>query len=274
MPGQVNLSLDSLLHLLAACRVYDLEQPRYHGIPNAAPHAPGFVYMLHRRHESGTGEDRTSASGMIVSPEHAGTHIDALCHQAENMRMYGGVEIDSKIQTSTGFTELGADTIAPMLGRGVLLDVAANQGVERLPDERLISAHELQQVAKSQGTSIREGDVVLVRIGNGAAWHDPDAYLRGAGMVASASQWLADLKVRAVGADNVAWDLPDLFDAEMGMTLPGHVILLVRHGIYILEHLFLEELARDRIYEFAFVCLPLKMRGATASPVRPIAISL
>ncbi len=46
----------------------------------------------------------------------------------------------------------------------------------------------------------------------------------------------------------------------------------IRHGIYIIENLFLKELAQDRSYEFTFVCLPLKMRGATGSPVRPIAM--
>ncbi len=75
-----------------------------------------------------------------------------------------------------------------------------------------------------------------------------------------------------MGADNVAWDEVGLVDPELKVTLPGHVILLVRHGIYIIENLFLEELARDQFYTFTFICLPLKLRGATGSPVRPIAI--
>ena len=75
-----------------------------------------------------------------------------------------------------------------------------------------------------------------------------------------------------MGADNVAWDEVGLVDPELKVTLPGHVILLVRHGIYIIENLFLEELARDKFYTFTFICLPLKLRGATGSPVRPIAI--
>jgi kynurenine formamidase len=209
---------------------------------------------------------------MMLAFEHFGTHIDALCHQALDLRLYGGVEIDSAVQTSTGFTQHGVETIPPLIGRGVLLDVARHMGLERVPDERLISAQELQEVAEAQGTSIRGGDVLLVRTGNGALWHDPDTYLRGAGMAADASRWVAGVGVRAVGADNVAWDVPDVLDAEMGMMLPGHAILLVQHGIYLLEHLYLEDLARDGIHEFAFVCLPLKLRGATASPVRPIAL--
>ena len=76
----------------------------------------------------------------------------------------------------------------------------------------------------------------------------------------------------AVGADNVAWDWLEGSDPATGTPLPGHVILLVRSGIHILEHLYLEELARDRVREFTLVCLPLKIMGATGSPVRPIAL--
>ena len=75
----------------------------------------------------------------------------------------------------------------------------------------------------------------------------------------------------AVGADNVAWDIPDEHDPELG-SLPGHTILIVQSGIHIIESLFLEELAADGVREFGFVCLPLKLRGGTGSPVRPIAL--
>jgi len=80
--------------------------------------------------------------------------------------------------------------------------------------------------------------------------------------------------VRAVGADNMAWDvITSKPDPEVGVTLPGHLLLLVRAGIPIIENLNLEEVAAARVHEFGFVCLPLKMRGATGSPVRPIAIA-
>jgi kynurenine formamidase len=71
----------------------------------------------------------------------------------------------------------------------------------------------------------------------------------------------------------VAWDVVGPVDPDTGVTLPGHILLLVRAGIPIIENLNLEELAAARVYEFGFVCLPLKMRGATGSPVRPIAIA-
>jgi kynurenine formamidase len=260
------------VNIPANVRIYDLEQPRYFGAPVYPAHAPGYVYTLHRHHERGMGEARTSASGSVYMTEHFGTHIDALCHQAEDLRLYGGREVDPHVQTATGFTELGAETIPPLVAHGVLLDVARHRGVDRIEAGRPIGRDELAAVAQSQGVAIGEGDVVLVRTGNGALWHDPAAYLRAGGISAEGSFWLAGRRVRAVGADNIAWDEPGLVDPDLHVALPGHLILLVRHGIYIMENVFLEDLARDQQYEFTFVCLPLKMRGATGSPIRPVAI--
>jgi kynurenine formamidase len=78
--------------------------------------------------------------------------------------------------------------------------------------------------------------------------------------------------VLAVGADNMAWDVIGLRDPSTGCQLPGHLILLARHGIYIIENMQLEELAAAGVSRFTFICTPLKFVGATGSPVRPIAV--
>jgi kynurenine formamidase len=259
-----------LLQQLDKARVFDLEQLRYAGAPSHPAHAPGFNYFLHRHHARGAPESRTSASGVVVMPEHSGTHIDALVHQAEYLTLHGGVHVDEGVQTSTGFKTMGVETIEPMVARGVLLDVA---GAKRLPPDHPITDQDLEQTAARSLVEIREGDVVLVRTGYGALWDKPDEYLHAAGVTAAGSRWLAEKKVRAVGADNMAFDIafaPP--DPELKVTLPAHLILLVRAGIPIIENLNLEELAAAKAHEFVFVCLPLKMRGATGSPVRPIAI--
>jgi kynurenine formamidase len=263
------LPADELLKNLQAARVFDLEQPRYFGAPTHPGHLPGFNYFLHRRHEK-TDQPRTSASGMIVMPEHTGTHIDALSHQAENMVLHGGVKVDGKLQTAAGFKQLGIDTMPPLIGRGVLLDVAGKKG---LAPEHLISADELQAGAKAAGVEVAEGDVVLVRTGFGRIWDKPDEYLKAAGVGSSGSRWLAERKVKAVGADNMAFDSLADFDRELGVNLPAHLLLLARAGIPIIENLNLEELAQAGVHEFVFVCLPLKMRGVTGSPVRPLALA-
>jgi len=257
----------SVLEALASARIFDLEQPRYAGAPSHPAHAPGFNYFLHRQHAPGAAEARTGASGIVVMPEHSGTHIDALVHQAENLVLHGGVRADGGIQTPTGFKAMGIDTMPPIVRRGVLLDVA---GERRLDPDYAITPDDLDRARR---VDIRAGDVVLVRTGFGALWARPDEYLHAAGVSAGGSRWLIDHKVAAVGADNVAFDVMGVTDPELGVTLPGHILLLVRAGIPILENLNLEELAAAGVHEFAFVCLPLKMRGATGSPVRPIAIA-
>ena len=262
--------MPALLEALGSARVFDLEQIRYAGAPSHPAHTPGFNYFLHRHHARGAEEARTSASGLIVMPEHSGTHIDALAHQAENLTLHGGVHVDEGVQTSVGFRVLGIDTMAPLVTHGVLLDVA---GSKRLAPEHAITVDELERAARAAGVEIRAGDTVLVRTGYGALWSEPSEYLRSAGVSAAGSSWLVDKKVSAVGADNVAFDVMGPKDPELGVTLPGHILLLVRAGIPIIENLNLEELAAARVHEFAFVCLPLKMRGATGSPVRPIALA-
>jgi kynurenine formamidase len=264
------VGIKPIIDSIEAARAFDLEQLRYPGAPTHPAHAPGFNYFLHRHHARGAPEARTGASGIIVTPEHSGTHIDALSHQAENLTLHGGVHVDDGVQTSAGFRQLGVETMAPLVGRGVLLDVA---GDRRLDPDYAITPADLERAAQRAHVEVQEDDVVLVRTGFGALWSKPEEYLHAAGVSAAGSRWLVERKVKAVGADNMAFDVMGPADPGLKVTLPGHILLLVRAGIPIIENLNLEELASAKVYEFLFVCLPLKMRGATGSPVRPIAIA-
>lgn len=256
--------------------VFDLEQPRTPGMPIHPSHQPGYSYFLHRHHEDEyrpreTGA-RTSASGLVVTVEHSGTHIDALCHQAEDLYMHGGVPVGEKTQGSKGFKRLGVEEIPPIAAPGALLDVAALHGVEELAPGYAVSVEDLEACCERQGVSVRAGDVALVRTGNARRWEEPERYLAGPGVSTEGSEWLAERGVIAVGADNMAWDVIGYEDPGYGCNLAGHLILLVRHGIYIVENLVLEELAAAGEHRFTFVCTPLKLVGATGSPVRPIAL--
>ena len=254
---------------LAGLRTFDLEQPRWAGAPlHPAHNPPGFAYLLHRRHDpqAAAPDGRTGSAGTLITSDHAGTHIDALCHQAVGLKLCGGVDAVASA-TSTGHRHHGVETIEPIVTRGWLIDLGAVEPGRWLGVDAVCGAAEAQDVRPGAG------DVVLVRTGNGSNWDDAERYLRGSGMKGEVSRWLAGLGVRAVGADNMAWDLPGGTDPDLGITLPGHVILLVERGIHILENLFLEDLADAGVHEFTFICLPLKIRGATGSPVRPIAIA-
>jgi kynurenine formamidase len=255
--------------MMVGARVFDLEQPRTEGMPiHPAHRQAGYSYHLHRRHEDEYRPEeagpRTGAAGIIVCGEHTGTHIDALCHQSDALTLFGDVPVDSSVQSPRGFERLGVEEIPPILAPGVLLDVAASKGADELEPGYAVTAEDLENCCEEQG--------VLVRTGNGRHWEDEERYLAGPGMAASASYWLADRQVRAVGADNMAWDVPGLRDPELGCIMPGHLILLARRGIYIIENLVLEDLAASGHRRFDFVCTPLKFVGATGSPVRPVAL--
>jgi kynurenine formamidase len=265
----------SIAEQLAGARVFDLEQPRFTGMPVHPAHKPGYFYGLHRRHRDSYRPDqhgpRSGASGVLTMMEHSGTHIDALCHQACDMTLHGGVKVDD-VERQDGYRELGAETIKPLLGRGVLLDVAGHKGVAQLPQNYPITADDLADAAAAASVTVLAGDILLVRTGFGTAWADETTYLNAAGVSKSGNIWAAEQQVVAVGADNMAWDCMTERDPDTNMALFGHAHLLVAHGIHIIENLILEELAAAKIYTFGFVGIPLKLRGATGSPIRPLAL--
>jgi kynurenine formamidase len=270
------MDAQALAEKLATAHVYDLEQPRTPAMPIHPSHRPGYFYALHRRHHDTYSPPqhgpRSSASGMLTMMEHTGTHIDALCHQACGFKMYGDVPVEGT-ETVGGFTRLGAETVPPLLGRGVLLDVAGWKSEGMLPKKYSIPADDLTKCAAAQKVEVHSGDVLLVRTGFAKLWDKEADYLEAAGVGKSGTLWASQRGVRAVGADNMAWDMTDDRDPDTGATLFAHVHLLTQKGVYIMENLNLEELARDRCYTFAFIGIPLKFTGATGSPFRPLALA-
>ena len=260
------------------CKIYDLEHIRYIGMPAYHPVQPGLLYFLYRHHESYWKPEeegpRTSSSGLIIMTDQSGTHIDARCHQGDNLTLpgkEGRIKITPDIETPWGFTKLGAEEIPPIIGRGVLVDVAAFKG--ELPEEYEIKLDEFQETLKNEGIEIKEGDIVLVRTGYGKYWEsDPQKFMKAAGVSKEVTLWLGEKNPLAVGSDNLAFDVPKYRDPETKSKLPAHLYLLSRKGIYIIENLNLEELSRDKVYEFLFIGLSLKFKGATGSPLRPIAV--
>lgn len=255
--------------MLAHARVVDLEQPRFAGQPGLPQHGVGWHFALHRRHEPGLGR-RTSASGLLTSSDHAGTHVDALCHQAVECELHGQLAVTPEVQTPAGFTRHSAEEIPSLLRPGVLVDVAGAIGP--LAPRATIGTAELEATVAAAGVAIPPGAVVLVRTGWGAHWNDPERYLDGPGLDLAASRWVARHRPVAVGIDNARWDESNEIDPELGYRAPAHALFLVHEGVFIIENLALEELAATGAMEFVFVCLPLKLRGATASPVRPVAL--
>jgi kynurenine formamidase len=256
-----------------AVEVFDLGRPMFRGMPQS-PNHPQFRMVLERRHGDMSRPDGSSAANeLIITGGHVGTHIDALCHVSYRGTLHGGVDA-SRAQANGGFTELGVETIEPMVRRGVLLDIPAALGVTECPPGYEVTPGDLEKAVHRQGTEPRPGDVILVRTGWGRRFGDGAAYQGLAtgvpGPGEAGARWLASRGPVAVGADTIAFE--QIRPGHGHALLPAHRVLLVEAGIYILEALELEPAAAVQAHEFVFVCSPLKLVGATGSPVRPLAL--
>ena len=261
--------MDPLLDAIAGARVYDLAQPYFVGMPHHPVHPP-FLFGLVKAHGEYVGPNgNSSASDAIAMGSHVGTHIDALCHFSCGGKLYGGEEAAGVQSYGGGLRKHSIDTVPPILRRGVLLDIAGLKGKSALARDYEITPDDLEAAASAQGTAVRAGDVVLLRTGWAAYFDDAAKFIstvHGPGPAIGGAQWLSRRGPYAVGSDTVA------FEKVPNPSMPVHVHLLVESGIHIIECLNLDALAEARVYEFVFLALPLKIVGATASPIRPVAL--
>jgi len=264
-----------LLDLIHAHTLYDLAHPYFAGMPHFPTHPP-FVFGLTRKHGDMLLEGGVSSSAdSIAFGGHVGTHIDALCHFSCGGMLHGGLEAKAVQNDSTGFSQLGVDTIAPILRRGVLLDIAAEMKRDALLTDFAILPVHLDAALKTAKTVIQPGDVVLLRTGWARYFSDFLQFVTGGeghraagpGPELEAARWLSEREVFAAGSDTIA------FEKVPAAVMPVHVHLLVERGIHIIEALNLEQLSSDGIHEFVFIAAPLKIRGGTGSPIRPLALA-
>lgn len=279
--GTLNMMTDdsrtAIAERILAGEVYDLAVDLFVGMPNCCEMFGDPSYQAWMTHTPPRGDDHhgLSYSGDGVSLyTHMGTHIDALNHFGLHGEIWNGVTAEEALGPR-GWTKSGIDAYPPILARAVMIDVPAAKGVEVLPDSYAITVADLQAALTRQGTDLAPGDVVLIRTGQMAHWPDRSQYqlMRQAGLGLDAAKWLAEeQQVMLIGADNFGIEAfpstnPDNF-------APVHTYLLAERGISMLEVVWLEDLARDQVYEMGFFASPLKLRGATASPVRPVAFPL
>lgn len=255
-------------------KIFDLGRPLFAGMPQS-PNHPAYWRTLPRRHGDMVRQDGGSAANdLLVMGTHVGTHIDSLAHVSHDGKLHGGTDA-REAGVGGGYDEHGVHTIEPMVHRGVLLDIPRALGVDSCAAAYEITTANLDAALAAQRVDIASGDIVLIRTGWGSRFaQGAEAYLGKntgvPGVSEAGAYWLADRGILAAGADTIAFErLP----AGAGHSvLPAHRVLLVERGIYIIEALDLDELAAAEVYEFTFVLVPLNMRGATGSPVRPLAV--
>jgi kynurenine formamidase len=208
------------------------------------------------------------ADDTVLLPTHVGTHIDSLAHAWHDDLLYNGFPA-AEIRSTTGARRCGADKLGAVVARGVLANLAPEEG--SLAAGERVSHARLEAALDESGVGLRSGDVVLVRTGwLEAQGEDPTTYFNAEpGLDVEAAMWLADAGVAAAGADNAAVEQIPFPDGEV---FPVHQLLIRDRGVPLIEGLQLGELARSGAREFLFLALPLRLEGATASPLAPVAV--
>ena len=201
-----------------------------------------------------------------------GSQIDGLGHLGEGGLYYNCLD-EKEISVITGLTKLGVHDIPPLVGRGVLLDMAKHMGKDVLAAGENFGEAEIIAAAEAQGVAIGKGDIVLFHTGwtDGMLASEPQAWVSGEpGLNVNGARYLASLEVMAVGADT--WGLEPIPPAEGDGAFYGHVVLLQENGIYILETMNTGPLVRDDVSEFMFVLGQARIRGTVQMIVNPVAL--
>ena len=208
-----------------------------------------------------------------------GSQFDGLGHIGMaagdgKIRYYNGFT-QEEVGSAYGLKKLGMEHLKPFFTRGILLDVLAMKGGDRLPIDYVITVADIEQTLQRQGVKQPpgEGDAVLFRTGHGKLWKKDNAeYNKGCpGPGLTAGRWLADRKIAVVGADT--WPVEAVPRENAKLPFACHTIWITLNGIFINENLDLEELAKDRVYEFAWSFNPLPLKGATGGPGNSVAIA-
>jgi kynurenine formamidase len=201
-----------------------------------------------------------------------GPQIDGLGHLGESGVYYNCNKAVDFVHI-TGLKKLGIHKIPPLIGRGVMLDMAKHFGVAAMEGGQVITPEDIKAAARQQGVQFREGDVVLFHTGwtDAKLESDPTAWVSAEpGLNNEAMAYMASLNPMAVGADT--WGVDVFPPPEGDKIFYGHVHLLTKNGIFILEVMNTGRLASEGVHEFMFVLGQARIKGAVQMIVNPVAM--
>ncbi len=282
---------DDLLRTVKRARVIDLSHTWEITSPIAGVNPP-YAFSLSATHANTRGSFGDGAQLSFTSEvqawsgQHGAPSIDAIGHIGRDGKLFGGVDAAAATGNNNGIGAAGVgghlaiDNFPKdlLISRGVLLDVARfkNKSWDPLKPGEEISARDLADTARHFGVQIRRGDTIFIRTGWGPYFKDNAALYKGddsPGPGLDAAEWLARQGARIVGNDTLTFEKrPPITFTPKFQVFPVHMRLIADAGIYIIENLNLEDLARARAYEFAVVIPPLKVKGGTGSALRAFAL--
>ena len=269
------------LQLASNGTIYELGQVYEQGMPLFGTRSYSLVLPVRA---PAAGENRIVGNEEFLSTQigQVGTQFDGLGHIGQEVTMedgsvqhvfyngFTGAEMDSP----GGLQKLGIEHVKPIITRGVLIDIAGYKGVERLPASYEVTVEDLLGALAAQGMSaagVTEGDAVLLRYGWASLWDQPDAYnANPPGIGLGAAEWIVQQQVTMIGSDSVGSEVTP--NPDESLIFPVHQELMMKNGIFNLENMQLDELVANVVYEFLFIVTPIRFKGATGSPARPIAI--
>ncbi|MED4205399.1 cyclase family protein [Neobacillus mesonae] len=286
--GRLNLitpeSRAKVLASINQTKAFDLTVNYFMGMPSwsAAGDPPYQIWMTHT--PTGNVNDQLmgvtkeskeliSYSGDAISMyTHCGTHIDTFNHFGYRGEIWNSFN-EAEHLGSRHWNKCGPEKFPVIIARAVMLDIPAAKGVDTLPPSYGIGKADLQEAMFKQGVSVGVGDIVMIRTGQMTVWPDRDKYLTNSpGLNIEGAEYLAGLGAMIIGADNIA--LEQNPSPEPDNYFPVHTYLFSEVGIPIIELLWLEELAKEKIYEVGFVGRAMPLVGATGAPIQPIVFPL
>ena len=220
----------------------------------------------------GVGWEASSNDDVLQMWLGTGPQLDGLGHMGEAGEFYNCNQ-GKDFSIITGLTKLDISGIPPMVGRGVMIDIAKQMGVDSLQAGQPITSNNIKAAMKSQGVTVGEGDVVLLHTGytDATLKQNPSLWAVSIpGITNEASVFLAGLKPMAVGADT--WGLGAVPPRAGDKIFYDHVVLLKQHGIYILETMNTGRLADEGVHEFMFVLGQARLKGAVQMIINPVAM--
>lgn len=215
----------------------------------------------------------------------AGTHIDALSHVSYDGLLYNGVPTDT-ISANGGATRLGAERLPRIATRGILLDLPLLKGASGLDEVApgySITGEDLDAAAEMAKVDIQSGDVVLVRTGEMRHYRagDRNRYALGVdyqlpGLSAYSVEWMHTHDVAGAFVDSYAYEAFPPTQADWSDTLIVHMLQIRDMGLLQGQNWDFEDLATQcaerQQWDFLLVANPEPLRGATSTPVAPLAI--
>lgn len=264
-----DLDVARLLALPSRCMVIDLGMPIDREMPQGER---GELFPFSMAQSVTPSHDPSAfqvSAEAIVGSLHTSTHLDALCHVLAEGRVFGG-EREEDARSDSGWNAHGVETVPPILARFVLADLAELHGVEELAQDHEVGLDEMDRFLSQCSLTVQKGDVVLLRTGKIRGFYrDAESY----GRVSPGLSLDAGIELHRRGAALLGSDTPGterLPFKDPARTL--HRAMLAERGVLLIENLNLETLHDAGAQTGLFICLPLRIRGATASWVRPIAV--